>query len=35
VWNVRLATSNISSSQRNNPAVSVEIFAFGTAVVRT
>lgn len=35
VWNVRFGTSNISSSSRNNPAVSVEVFAFGTAVRRT
>jgi len=34
VWNVRLETSNIRSAQRNQPGVSVEIFAFGTAVVR-
>lgn len=34
VWNVRLETSNIRSAGRNNPAVSVEILAFGTAVVR-
>ncbi|UCD29504.1 MAG: heavy metal-binding domain-containing protein [Planctomycetota bacterium] len=35
VWNVRLETSNIrSGSGRRNPGVSVEAFAFGTAVVR-
>ena len=34
VWNVRLETSNIRSGQRNRPWVSVECFAFGTAVVR-
>ena len=34
VWNVRLETSNIRSSSNRNLAVSVEIFAFGTAVVR-
>ncbi len=34
VWNVRYQTSNISSSSRRNPAVSVEVFAFGTAVIR-
>lgn len=36
VWNVRYETSNIrsSSTQKNNPGVSVEIFAFGTAIVR-
>lgn len=34
VWNVRLETSNIRSAQRNQPGVAVEIFAFGTAVVR-
>ncbi len=36
VWNVRYETSNIrsSSTRKNNPGVSVEIFAFGTAIVR-
>lgn len=35
VWNVRFETSNIrSSTNKKNPAVSVEIFAFGTAVIR-
>lgn len=35
VWNVRLETSNIrSGGSRNNKAVSVEVFAFGTAIVR-
>ena len=34
VWNVRYETSNIRSSSSRNPAVSVEIFAFGTAVAR-
>lgn len=35
IWNIRLETSNIRSSRgRNRPGVSVEIFAFGTAVVR-
>ncbi len=36
VWNVRFETSNIRSGtrKRNNPGVSVEIFAFGTAVAR-
>jgi len=36
VWNVRFETSNIRSGtrKRNNPGVSIEIFAFGTAVVR-
>lgn len=34
VHNVRYETSNIRSAGRNNPAVSVEVFAFGTAVVR-
>jgi len=34
VWNVRFETSNIRSSARRSPAVSVEVFAFGTAVVR-
>lgn len=34
VWNVRFETSNIMSSGPRNPAVSVEVFAFGTAVIR-
>ncbi len=34
VWNIRYETSNIRSASRRNPAVSVEVFAFGTAVVR-
>jgi uncharacterized protein YbjQ (UPF0145 family) len=34
VWNVRYETSNIMSAGRRSPAVSVEVFAFGTAVVR-
>jgi uncharacterized protein YbjQ (UPF0145 family) len=34
VHNVRYETSNIRSSGRNSAAVSVEVFAFGTAVVR-
>lgn len=34
VWNVRYETSNIRSTSRRNPAVSVEVFAFGTAIVR-
>ncbi len=34
VWNIRFETSNILSASRRNPAVSVEVFAFGTAVVR-
>ena len=35
VWNVRYETSNIrSSSNRRRAAVSVEVFAYGTAVVR-
>ena len=34
VWNVRMETSNIRSAQQNRPWVSVECFAFGTAVVR-
>ena len=34
VWNVRFETSNIRSANRNSAAVSVEVFAFGTAVVR-
>jgi len=34
VWNIRLGTSNISSQGRNKAAVSVEVFAYGTAIVR-
>ncbi len=34
VWNVRYGTSNIRSAARRNPGASVEVFAFGTAVVR-
>ena len=34
VYNVRYETSNIRSGGRRSPAVSVEVFAFGTAVVR-
>ncbi len=34
VWNVRYETSNIRSAGRRRAAVSVEVFAFGTAVVR-
>lgn len=34
VWNVRYETSNIRSSSRGNVAVSVEVFAFGTAIAR-
>lgn len=34
VWNMRLGTSSISGTQSKNPAVSVEVFAYGTAVVR-
>lgn len=34
VWNVRYETSNIRSAGRRRAAVSVEAFAFGTAVVR-
>ncbi len=34
IWNVRYETSNIRSSGKRNAAVSVEVFAFGTAVVR-
>jgi uncharacterized protein YbjQ (UPF0145 family) len=34
VWNVRFETSNVTSAGPRNPAVSVEIFAFGTAVRR-
>ncbi len=34
VWNVRFETSNIRSAGQRNPGVSVEVLAFGTAVVR-
>ena len=34
VWNVRYESSNILSAGRRSPAVSVEVFAYGTAVVR-
>jgi uncharacterized protein YbjQ (UPF0145 family) len=34
VWNVRQETSNIMSSSRRNAGVSVEVFAYGTAVRR-
>lgn len=34
VWNVRYETSNILSGSRKSPAVSVEIIASGTAVIR-
>ncbi len=34
VWNVRWETSNIRSANGRNKAVSVEVFAFGTAVIR-
>ena len=34
VWNVRFETSNIMSAGNRNPAVSVEVFAFGTAIIR-
>ena len=34
IWNVRLESSNILSSTSNNKATSVEVFAFGTAIVR-
>lgn len=34
VWNIRFETSNINSSGPRNPAVSVEVFVFGTAVIR-
>jgi len=34
VWNVRYETSNIRSGNSQNPAVSVEVFAFGTAIAR-
>lgn len=34
VWNVRYETSNIRSAGRRQAAVSVEAFAFGTAIVR-
>jgi len=35
IWNVRYETSNVLSSSRRNPAVSVEVFAYGTAVSRS
>jgi uncharacterized protein YbjQ (UPF0145 family) len=34
IWNVRYETSNIRGVTGRNPAISVEVFAFGTAVVR-
>ncbi len=34
VWNVRLESSNVLSATSNNQAASVEVFAFGTAIVR-
>ncbi len=34
IWNVRYETSNIRSAGRRSPGVSVEVFAFGTAIVR-
>ena len=34
VYNVRYETSNIRSASRRQAGVSVEVFAFGTAVVR-
>ena len=34
VWNVRHETSNIRSASGRNKGVSVEVFAFGTAIVR-
>ena len=34
VWNVCYETSNIRSASRQNPAVSVEVFVFGTAIIR-
>ncbi len=34
VWNVRLQSSNIASSAGQKGSVSVELFAFGTAIVR-
>ncbi|GJM25717.1 MAG: metal-binding protein [Phycisphaerae bacterium] len=34
VWNVRIDTSNILSATSNNKTASVEVFAFGTAIVR-
>jgi uncharacterized protein YbjQ (UPF0145 family) len=34
VWNVRYGTSNIMSAGRHSPGVSVEVFAYGTAIVR-
>ncbi len=34
VWNIRIDTSNILSATSNNKTASVEVFAFGTAIVR-
>ena len=34
VWNVRYETSNIQGGARRSPAVSVEVVAYATAVVR-
>ncbi|MGE3180665.1 MAG: YbjQ family protein [Phycisphaerae bacterium] len=35
LWNVRFESSNIMSGARRTPSVSVEIFAYATAVSRT
>jgi uncharacterized protein YbjQ (UPF0145 family) len=34
VWNVRLSSSNIRQLSRNKGAMAVEVYAYGTAVVR-
>jgi uncharacterized protein YbjQ (UPF0145 family) len=34
IWNVRLQSSNIASSAGKKGSVSVELFAFGTAIIR-
>jgi uncharacterized protein YbjQ (UPF0145 family) len=34
IWNLRYETSNIMSAGSRNPAVSVEVFAFATAIIR-
>jgi uncharacterized protein YbjQ (UPF0145 family) len=34
LWNIRYETSNIRSGARRSPAVSVEVVAYGTAIVR-
>ncbi len=34
VWNIRLSSSNIAQLSRNKGAMAVEVYAYGTAVVR-